>query len=133
MNNEDNYDYQYPVHVSNGPEIDIHLLVHTLPYELLVKIYNEYFRPVKYYQLYQSITTDTMYSDYDAFLVNKDIFGQHLQIFVFQNIRQYIQKKDNIFTFMWNDLHKRGYTSIFRMIPNIKSGVFLEILMRKYH
>lgn len=124
---------QHPVHTNGGPVIDVTALVNRLPRELIVKIYNEYFRPVKFYQMFQSITTDTMYFDNDGYSLNRTQFIRHLHIFVFREIAEYICRQDVEFRQILTSLHNRGYVSAFRLIPDIKPSVYLELLMAKYH
>lgn len=119
--------------VNNDIYININDLVNALPYELLVKIYNEYFRPIKFYQMYTDITRADVYSNHTLMLSNREIFIKHLHIFVFGNIRTYIKRKDPMFERLLDKLHERGYTSVFKLIPELKPSIFLELIMTKYH
>ena len=124
---------QHPVHTNDGPVIDVMALVNRLPRELIVKIYNEYFRPVKFYQMYQSITTDTMYLDDTGYHLNKAQFVRHVHIFAFREIAEYIGQMDGEFQVLLTSLKERGYVSAFRLIPEIGPAAYLELLMGKYH
>ena len=126
-------DYQSPVHTTDGPVIDITELMNRLPRELVVKIYNEYFRPVKFYQLYRSITTDTMYLNDIGYDQNKSSFVKHLPIFAFGDIERYLRRKDKAFDHVMQCVKDRGYVSAFRLIPEIGPSTYLELLMNKYH
>jgi len=122
-----------PVNNDSDIYININDLVCALPHELLVKIYNEYFRPLKFYQMYDDITKDTIYNSTPMYVLNKELFVRHLHIFLFGNIGKYIKRKDPIFEQLLYELQKRGYTSIFRLVPEIKQSIFMELLMCKYH
>ena len=119
--------------VNNDIYININDLVKALPHDLRVKIYNEYFRPIKFYQMYTNITTADVYSNHTLMLSNSELFIKHLHIFVFGNIRTYIKRKDPMFETLLDKLHERGYTSVFTLIPELKPSIFLELIMSKYH
>jgi hypothetical protein len=129
--------YQEPVNNDRGICININELVKKLPHELLVKIYNEYFRPVKFYQLFKYITANTRYTQNFLYLENKQAFIRHVHIFLFGDIRKYIKKRDIIFDEVLYRMQQRGYTSAFSLISeykkSLKSSLFLELLMHKYH
>jgi len=113
--------------------LNLTLLVNRIPYELLKKIYNEYFRPIRFYQIYRELTTDSMYLDHMLYDFNKAHFGRHLPIFMFGNICEYIKKKDISFEMVLRAAKLRGYVSRFRKVHDKKSALFLELLMHKYH
>ena len=73
--------YQPPVHCNDGPVVDLFSLANILPHELLVKIYNKYFRPVKYYQLYTYVMRNPLCIDISVYSSNKEIFVSHLPVF----------------------------------------------------
>lgn len=113
--------------------IDINRVVEVLPKEIIIKIYNDYFRPVKFYQLYTHIMTNPLSNSASLHDSNKEQFKIHLQIFLYENIGKYIRKKDPVFNLVMNDLKDRNYTSAFVLIPQLKNSLFLELLMYKYH
>ena len=123
--------YQRPVHCNDGPVVDIVSLVNRLPRDLLVKIYNEYFRPVKFYQLYTYVIRNPLCIDLSVYSSNKEIFVSHLPVFLFGSIWKYIQGKDETFNQVMNMFQERGRTSIFKSIPQLKSSLYLELTLYK--
>ena len=112
--------------------INIHILVNRIPHEILVKIYNDYIRPHKFAQLFRLLTINSMHYN-ELYEINIVEFVKHFKIFTYTPIRNYIMKVDREFNFIFNDLQRRNYTSTFRLITNMKSSIFIEILMHKYH
>ena len=112
--------------------INVNYLATRIPQELLVKIYNEYFRPIKYAELYHSLTIDTLYRN-DLFILNSNAFRQHLSIFMYHHIQPYLLRTDSVLHNVITRAVNRQYTSVFTNIPNLKDSLFLEILMNKYH
>jgi hypothetical protein len=113
--------------------INIHVLAEALPHDILCKIYMDYFRPHKYSQLYSQITVNwatisqTIYSRHMLEFVN------HLPIFLYSPIRKHIERIDPYFKNMLIDVIRRGYSSSFTQIPLMKTSIFVELLMWKYH
>lgn len=123
--------YQWPVHCNDGPVVDIFSLVTRLPYDLLVKIYNEYFRPVKYYQLYTYVIRNPLCIDPYVYSSNNEIFVCHLPVFLFGSIWQYIRGKDQTFNRIMNMFQDRTKTLIFKSISQRKSSLYLELTLYK--
>lgn len=113
--------------------IDINIIVVSLPVDILTKIYNEYFKPIKYYQLFKTVTENHLYTNVTLHNINRNIFISHFHIFIMDPIEKYISRMDHEFKMVLDKVRGRGYTSTFRNIPNIVPSVYVEILMYKYH
>lgn len=112
--------------------IDINILVTKLPHEILIKIYTEYIRPHKFAQLFTILTTNSVYTN-ETYERNITQFVKHFKIFVYSPIRKYITRTDQDFNQVMTSLANRNYSSAFTRITNMKTSVFIEILMVKYH
>ena len=117
----------------DGANIDIEIVARRLPHELLVKIYNDYFRPHKFAQLYQSLTINTICVPLKIYLNYMSGFKNHLSIFMHSPIKQYICKIDPVFQNVINMVENRGYQSVFTLIPSVTTSIFIELIMYKYH
>lgn len=113
--------------------IDIDALVNKIPHEILVKIYNEYFRPIKFYQLYKAVTVNFMALTRDLAETYQTTFGSHLKIFLYKDIGEYIKHKDPVFRNVMNDFYRRNKTSAFTRITHIARSIYVEVMMYKYH
>lgn len=124
-----------PIYIEDttSRNLDINIIARKLPLEILVKIYNDYIRPHKFAQLFNIITANTIYCDYPLHVTNKIEFIKHFRIFLYKPIKKYLMKIDTEFNTVATRLTSSNYASEFRLITNIKSSVYLEILMRKYH
>jgi hypothetical protein len=128
---------QYPVNTNQNiiierPELDINILAVKLPQDILVLIYNDYFRPHKFAQLFKALTTNSIFNVVE-YKINLEQFIKHCSIFLYTPIKKYISKVDTEFLTVMNNLEGRGYTSVFKRINPMKISLFLEILMYKYH
>jgi len=112
--------------------IDINIIVAKLPKDILIKIYNDYIRPHKFAQLFNLFTTNTVYTP-KMYKIHITEFIKHFHIFVYNPIRNYLMRIDPEFNKIFRDLTRRNYKSIFHRIINIKSSIFIELLMYKYH
>ncbi len=122
------------VNVSHmGEGIDINIIVSSLPRDILVKIYNEYFKPIKYFQLFKSITENHLYTNVRVHNINRALFVSHFHVFIMEPIEKYISRVDPEFNMVLAKIRGRGYTSTFKNIPEIVPSLFVEILMYKYH
>ena len=135
--NECSYESMFPYHNvyehDDTPFINIQILCIRLPYELLVKIYNEYFRPHKFAQLYKSLTINSFCFPERLLNTYRMGFKKHLAIFLHDSIKKYISKIDPIFNDVITIVENRGFTSAFKLIPSVTSSIYLEIIMCKYH
>ncbi len=113
--------------------IDIDALVNTIPHEILVKIYNEYFRPIKFYQLYKVVTVNFMALPRGLAETYQTTFASHFNIFLYKDIGEYIKHKDPVFRNVMNDFYRRNKTSAFTRITNIPRSIYVEVMMWKYH
>ena len=144
INQEGNYDlcsinakFQQPVHLildknTLERQIDINILVINLPFDILVKIYNDYFRPHKFAQLFKGLTQNVVF-DPKLYILHMNQFIHILHMFMYSSIKQYIMRIDKEFNDVMTDLAYRGYTSRFTLFASLKRAIFLEILMNKYH
>jgi hypothetical protein len=128
---------QYPVNINQNiiierKEIDINILALQLPHEILVIIYNDYFRPHKFAQLFNALTTNSFF-EHIQYKINLEQFIKHFKIFLYTPIKNYIKRIDREFSTVITSLEDRKYTSVFTLINPIKVSIFLEILMYKYH
>ena len=112
--------------------IDINIVVLNIPRDILIKIYNDYIRPHKYYQLFKILTINTIFEK-ELFDIYIDQFIKHFKIFVYNPIKNYIMRIDTEFNTVMSNCSQRGYISHFSRIPNIKKSIFIELLMYKYH
>jgi hypothetical protein len=80
-------------------ELDINRLVLLLPTDILVKIYNDYFRPHKFLQLYTALVRPST--------ILREIciveFKRHLVYFMHEPIRTFISKTDPRLFVAWSD------------------------------
>lgn len=116
----------------NSRSIDINMVVDKLPMDLLIKIYNDYIRPHKYSQLFNILTVNSFF-ERELYKIRISEFIKHFHIFIYTPIKTHIMKIDAEFNQVMINLNRRHYRSIFAKISNIKSSVFIEILMNKYH
>ena len=133
------YDIDPPTLIGNNitrniynRRIDIDIVVLNIPRDILIKIYNDYIRPHKYYQLFKLLTRNTVYET-ELFNIYIDEFIKHFKIFVYTPIKNYIMRIDTEFNKVMSNCSKRGYTSYFTSISDIKKSIFVELLMYKYH
>ena len=113
--------------------IDIDAVVNKIPHEILVKIYNEYFRPIKFYQLYKAITVNYISLPIEWAVPYQNTFAAHLGIFLYKDIGEYIKHIDPEFRSVINSFYRRNKTSVFARIPNRAKSLYVELVMTKYH
>lgn len=79
--------------------VDINILVFLLPYDVLLKIYKDYFRPHKFLQLYTTLARPSA--------IPREIrsveFVRHLVYFMHEPIRTFISKTDPRLFVAWSD------------------------------
>ena len=126
----------YPIYEIDHPKrniiIDINIIVLRIPRDILIKIYNDYIRPHKYYQLFKILTSNTRFNQ-ELQDIYQSEFIKHFKIFVYTPIKKYIMRIDYEFNKVINFCINRGYTSYFKRISNLKKAIFIELLMHKYH
>lgn len=117
---------------NSNRSIDINSIVRNIPRDILIKIYNEYIRPHKYYQLFKILTSNTG-GNQELQNIHQGEFIKHFKIFMYTPIKKYIMRIDYEFNKVMIFCSNRGYTSYFKRILNIKKAIFIELVMHKYH
>jgi hypothetical protein len=92
--------------LDNTPSIDLGLLVSKLPYDILLKIYREYFRPHKFLNIYTQLIE---HSWRISAQVRCQEFQRHLPYLLYSQIRPFIIRNEPAFADIWAKLCINGF------------------------
>lgn len=87
--------------LNDTPSIDLGLLVSKLPYDILLKIYTEYFRPHKFLNIYTQLIQHSWRISVE---VRCREFQRHLPYFLYSQIRPIITKHSPEFAYIWGKI-----------------------------
>ena len=102
-----------------------------LPFELLIKIYTEYFRPHKYAQIYHHIMNGSNKYHKNTVMYQR-LFEYYVKYFLHSSTNTLLCFQDPAYDKVTQEFKYRG-SSVFVKADSKKIGLFMELWMNKYH